>query len=237
MGLVRQGVADGQRRQNSQERTEPSLAPHPSTPNDFMSNASAAAKLGDPAKKLAKAQFQAWLEKNVKSADATVIKFMLDYFELTWDLLSESIKQGKVPAKGDIIRYFGNKAVALSGFSEDNAVACVSSVVSFGITASNLETAAGGVPGVVLYISLLMLDGLDVGGNCYLAYLDQSNAQKIEQLKVDLEKRRARAFAQARTNMTGTAPQADPLAALLQYEGRQPQQCMSSPAIAVPRLP
>lgn len=185
-------------------------------------------KLGDAGRRAAKEQFKRYLNRNM--SDPRAIIFMLDQFDLAYDLIIASIEKGGMPTKGDVIRYLGGKANSFAGFSNDNRVACVSSVVSLGLTASSPPAAvvAGPLVAWTWYIGAVLLDMLDVGGNCYLLYLDTEIERKTEEFRKQINARRAWGHAQAVCSVQNGQELAIGLEAILNYQQSQPP--------AMPRL-
>lgn len=192
-----------------------------------------AGPLADASRRLAKDKFKQWLEG--QTSNAAVVVFVLDQFELAYDLIVQSIERGGVPTKADVVRYFGSKAVSLSGLSADNRVACVASIVTFGLTSSTAPAAGAGGPAAwAWYIGALMLDGLDIGGNCYLAYQDVSLEGRLADFERQIAARRMKGHAAARVGIDGNASIGSALDAMLNWQQRNRNSCELPPAQAMP---
>lgn len=134
-----------------------------------------------------------------------------------------SIENGGMPTKGDVIRYLGAKANTFATFSESSRVECVSSIVSLGLTASTAPGAgAGGPVAWTWYVGAVLLDGLDVGGNCYLAFQDAEIDRKTEAFRKQIEARRAWGHANAVCSVAHQQSLASGLEAILEYQSRMP---------------
>jgi hypothetical protein len=178
-------------------------------------------ELEQAARRLAKDKFKIWLERNV--SDPKAVAFMLDQFELAYDLIVDSIANGSMPSKGDVIRFLGSKANTFARFSESSRVECVSSIVSLGLTASAAPAAgAGGPIAWTWYVGAVLLDGLDVGGNCYLAFQDSELDRKTEEFRRQIEARRAWGHANAVCSVAHQQSLASGLEAILNYQSRRP---------------
>jgi hypothetical protein len=155
-----------------------------------------AGELTDAMKKAAKEKLKQYLEKEM-GENSKGINFMLEMFDAAIDLVRDSAKNKGMPTKGDLVRYFANKASGFGVLSTQNKVACVSSIISFTSDASKYEMTGAGPVGLATYLAFLVYDGLDTFENCDLAYLDYKIDQDIAKLEETLKHKRAMKHANA----------------------------------------
>jgi len=179
--------------------------------------------LHDTGKKAAKEHFKRWIEPHVK--DPAAVNFMLEQFDAAYDLVLASVENGGVPTKGDVIRYFGGKAVGFASLSQENRVACVASIVQLGLTASTAPAkGVAGPAGWAWYIGAILLDGLDVGGNCYLAYQDAMLERQLAEFEKQITARRMVGHSQAKISIDSGRRLDPALEAMLDWRSRQPNE-------------
>lgn len=143
--------------------------------------------LTDATRLAAKERLKAYLETHMKDPEG--VKFMIEMFDASYDLISDSIEHGGLPEKGDVIRYFVKKSnVGVSTLTTNQMAQCVSTVVSLGVTLSKFPQAAGkGAVGMALFIPFALYDGLTMFEECDLAYLEVKGDAKVRAFKRALE--------------------------------------------------
>jgi hypothetical protein len=177
--------------------------------------------LHDAGKKLAEEYFRRWIDAYIEDPEA--LKLLIAQFSAAYDLILDATRKGGVPTRGDVIRYFGVKAAGLSSLSQQNRVACVASIVQLGLTASTVPAkAAAGPLGWVWYICTILLDALNLSGNCYLAYQDARLEKQLADFEAQIRARRMLGHSHTRTSIETGLTLDLAFKAILDWRSQQP---------------
>jgi len=101
------------------------------------------------------------------------VDFVISLLDNSYELVELAAKKNGALTKADVANFMVQRGLAFTSLSNSQLVSCGTSIVSLATFLSTPKSAAIGTPiGATAYASLLALEMLDVGGNCYLAYQD-----------------------------------------------------------------
>jgi hypothetical protein len=122
--------------------------------------------------------------------------------------------------------------------ADASMVQCAVALIDLGYTATAYsKVAAMPVVGYVVYGSMLVLDGLTAGGECYLAYEDRRIEREIRAFEQQLTDRKAWAKSNAALAVRSPMKVVQDFHNMLEWKARQPTQCTAPVSGPVFRLP
>ncbi len=147
-----------------------------------------------------KAELKMYFEEHIK--DPYGVKFALDIFDISFDLVLNSIqneKKGKTLTKSDLMLFFANRALAtIPILSTQAQVACATSVMQIGLDlVTNSEMLTVPLVGYAAYIAIIANDALDASGNCLLAWQDYQVQRLLAEADKHLNAKRMLVYGQA----------------------------------------
>lgn len=179
----------------------------------------------DTGRKFVTEGFKRWAEKNIQSAEG--VAFAVDMLDGAYDLVLESSRKGGTLSKGDVAKFMLKRGGKFAGMTGESALQCTSALIDLGFTAATYsETVAVPVVGWAVYATMLSLDGITAGGECYLAYQDRAIETQVREFQKQLASRKAWAKSNAALATRSSTQMALDFYNMLQWKARQPNQCV-----------
>ncbi len=192
----------------------------------------------DMARKFLSESIKQWAERTVSSPDQ--VAFIVDMMDGAYELVVDSARNGGTVSRSDLQKFLLKRSAKFAGMADESMVKCASALIDLGYTATAYSrVAAMPMVGWVVYASMVTLDGVTAGGECYLAYEDRRIEKEVKAFAKQLEERKAWAKSNASLAVHSPVRIARDFHNMLQWKARQPRQC-TMPAPSQPpqfRLP
>jgi len=165
-----------------------------------------------------------WAEQNVKSPEQ--VAFIVDIMDGAYELMLDSARNSGAPSKKDVQKFLLKRSAKFAGMADESMVQCASALIDLGYTATAYsKVAAMPMLGYVVYGSMLALDGMTAGGECYLAYENRRIEAELKAFEQQLKNRRAWAKSNAALAVRSPVQIAKDFHNMLEWKDRQPKQC------------
>jgi hypothetical protein len=177
-----------------------------------------------------------WAEQELDSPEQ--VAFVVDMMDGAYELVVDSARNGGAPSNADVRKFLLKRSAKFVGMADASMVQCAVALIDLGYTATAYsKVAAMPVVGYVVYGSMLVLDGLTAGGECYLAYEDRRIEREIRAFEQQLTDRKAWAKSNAALAVRSPMKVVQDFHNMLEWKARQPTQCTAPVSGPVFRLP
>lgn len=179
----------------------------------------------DAGRKLVTDSVKRWAEANIKSPEG--VTFAVEIMDGAYDLVLESVRNGGTLSKGDVVAFMAKRGGTFSGLSGESALQCATALMDLGFTAATYsETVAVPAVGWIVYASLVGVDLMTAGGECYLAYQDRAIESQAKEYQQQFQSRKAWAKSNAALATRTSSQLAADFQSMLKWKDRRPNQCV-----------